>query len=109
MRLKSVLLPEPFGPMMPRTSPSRTARSILETAVNPPNRLVRFFTSSSIGCFRNGLAGADRLEAAAHEEVVDDAADAARHEHDDEHDDGAEHQHAIGVVVAREVVDQRHD
>ena len=55
------------------------------------------------------LALADRLEAPPHEEVVDDAADAARHEDDHQHDHRAEHQHAVLVVVAREVVDDRHD
>src|SRR6266705_6881829 len=97
--------------MMPRTSPWRTARSTFETAVKPPNRLVRFLISSSIdvGLLRRiALDRADGLEPPPHEEVVNEPADPARHEDDHQHDDGAEHQHAVLVVVAREVVDDRH-
>src|SRR6476659_9949050 len=100
MRLKSVDLPEPFGPMMPRTSPSLTERSTFDTAVMPPNRLVRFLTSSSMGLrffslgrrfalgrqIGVGPALADRIKAPPHEEMVDHAADALRHEHDRQHD-----------------------
>ena len=32
----SVVLPAPFGPMMPRISPSRTSRSTFWTALTPP-------------------------------------------------------------------------
>ena len=44
--LKMVLLPDPLGPISPRISPLSTAKSTLSTAVNPPNRLVKFLTSS---------------------------------------------------------------
>src|SRR5271154_2725306 len=46
-RLKIVLLPEPFGPIRPRISPSPTLKAILDTAVNPPNRLISPETSST--------------------------------------------------------------
>ena len=41
MQLKIVLLPEPFGPIRPRISPSSTSNETLETAVKPSNILVR--------------------------------------------------------------------
>src|SRR5438132_4602137 len=45
MTLKSVVLPAPFGPMMPRRSPRRTSRLTSRTAVRPPKR---FVTRSSV-------------------------------------------------------------
>src|SRR5438034_577357 len=45
MALKSVVLPAPFGPMMPRRSPWRTWRLTSRTAVRPPKR---FVTRSSV-------------------------------------------------------------
>src|SRR3990172_2170835 len=94
IRLNSVLLPEPFGPMMPCTSPGITARSTSDTAVSPPNRLVRFLTSSSMGPGR-----ADRLEPPPDAIVVDHTADASRHEHPRQHDHPAEDRHPVLVVV----------
>src|SRR5262245_61595133 len=41
MQLKMVLLPEPFGPIRPRISPSLTSNDTFATAVKPPNILVR--------------------------------------------------------------------
>ena len=40
MQLKIVLLPDPFGPMRPRISPSETSNDTSLTAVKPPKRLV---------------------------------------------------------------------
>src|SRR2546427_1696911 len=45
MTLKSVVLPAPFGPIMPRRSPWRTWRLTSRTAVRPPTR---FVTRSSV-------------------------------------------------------------
>src|SRR5436853_492213 len=45
MTLKSVVLPAPFGPMIPRRSPRRTSRLTSRTAVRPPKR---FVTRSSV-------------------------------------------------------------
>src|SRR3989442_810484 len=45
--LRSVVLPEPFGPMMPTTSPGATANDTFETAMRPLKRLVTARTSSS--------------------------------------------------------------
>src|SRR5947209_963460 len=47
IRLKVVVLPEPFGPISPRISPGCTANDTSLTAVKPPNRLVRPDTSST--------------------------------------------------------------
>src|SRR5881628_1733794 len=45
--LRSVVFPEPFGPMMPRTSPGATTNDTFETAMRPLKRLVTARTSSS--------------------------------------------------------------
>src|SRR6202035_54449 len=45
--LKIVLLPEPFGPIRPRISPSSTLNDTLLTAVKPPNRLTKPSTTST--------------------------------------------------------------
>ena len=47
IRLKIVLLPEPFGPMRPRISPSASPNATSLTAVKPPKRLVSPSTSST--------------------------------------------------------------
>src|SRR5205085_7772998 len=47
IRLKIVVLPEPFGPIRPRISPGLTAKDTPLTARNPPNRLLRPATSST--------------------------------------------------------------
>src|SRR5437667_323354 len=47
IRLTIVLLPEPFGPISPRISPSATARSTCSTAHTPPNCLVSNLSSST--------------------------------------------------------------
>src|SRR3990172_10630605 len=45
MRLNTVVLPEPLGPMRPNISPSCTARSRLETAARPPKFLLSLCSS----------------------------------------------------------------
>jgi hypothetical protein len=50
IKLKIVLLPDPFGPMRPRISPSTTSKLTRLTATNPPNRLVRPLTASIDQC-----------------------------------------------------------
>src|SRR5215813_12469282 len=45
--LKIVLLPEPFGPIRPRISPFSTLNDTLLTAVKPPKRFTRPFTTST--------------------------------------------------------------
>src|SRR3989442_10171556 len=50
MRLKTVLLPEPLGPMRPRISPSATSNETLLTAVKPPNLFVSCSTFSKSRC-----------------------------------------------------------
>src|SRR3984957_6823105 len=46
MRLKTVLLPEPLGPISPTTVPASTSKLQPLTAKRPPNRLVRPRTAS---------------------------------------------------------------
>ena len=46
MQLKAVVLPEPFGPMSPRISPSRTSNDTSLRAMNPPNCFVNLDTTS---------------------------------------------------------------
>ena len=42
MRLKTVVLPAPFGPMSPTMAPWPTSKEISFTAISPPKDLVRF-------------------------------------------------------------------
>src|SRR5262252_7551277 len=46
IRLKVVLLPDPFGPIRPRISPARTSKDTWLTAKKPPNRFDRPSTAS---------------------------------------------------------------
>src|SRR2546423_10573156 len=46
-RLRSVVLPEPFGPKMPTISPRSIENETSATAVRPPKRLVRLVIPSS--------------------------------------------------------------
>src|SRR6266702_7485456 len=50
----------------------------------------------------------DGLEAPSRAPIVDDAANAARHEHDRQHDDHAEDHHPIDVEILRFVHDDGH-
>src|SRR5260370_19877784 len=46
-RLKVVILPDPFGPMRPTISPSRTSKDTRLTATKPPKRLESSVATSS--------------------------------------------------------------
>ena len=46
-QLKRVDFPEPFGPIMPRISPSRTSNDTSSTAEIPPKRLLKLATSKT--------------------------------------------------------------
>src|SRR5271167_1281761 len=75
MRLRSVVLPEPLGPISPRISPGDTASDMALTATNPPNALVKLATSSS------AVMASAFLRHAGHDlgpSVLDRAGDAAR-------------------------------
>src|SRR5262249_54574629 len=54
IRLKAVLLPQPFGPIRPRISPSRTSKDTSLTARNPPKRL-QSPSTASIGDYMSYL------------------------------------------------------
>ncbi len=47
MALKHVVLPAPFGPIMPRISPRRMSNVTESSAVRPPNLTVKSFVCSS--------------------------------------------------------------
>src|SRR2546421_2428676 len=82
--LRSVVLPEPFGPMMPTTSPRSTVNDTFETAMRPLKRLVTARTSSSTPCPPR------------HER----SHDAAGHDEDREDQDGAvEHRPQLAAQV----------
>src|SRR5437764_10004400 len=76
MTLNSVVLPAPFGPMMPSSSPACTASVTLRTAVRPPNRLVTL-SSCSIGPAHTEPGGdpGEALGCPAHDEDEHDAED----------------------------------
>src|SRR5215510_7578571 len=64
IRLKVVLLPDPFGPMRPTISPSRTSKDTRLTARNPPKRRERSVATSIVsahGVDRRGGQRQDRL------------------------------------------------
>ena len=61
IRLKSVVFPDPFGPMTLTSSPAYTVSVMPSAAATPPNRLVRPSISSS------GRAGASAALGVAHE------------------------------------------
>ena len=44
IRLNTVVLPAPFGPMMVNTSPSFTSKPTPSTAFTPPKAIERFST-----------------------------------------------------------------
>src|ERR1700674_3737093 len=58
IRLKIVLLPEPFGPIRPRISPLWSSKETRFTARNPSKLLVRDSTTSTRGprCFASSRA-----------------------------------------------------
>src|SRR3984885_14057312 len=47
-----VVLPAPFGPRNPNTSPLATLNETSDTAVRPPKTLVRWLTSMATGAAR---------------------------------------------------------
>src|SRR5688500_6594948 len=53
-RLKSVVLPAPFGPMRPVIVPSRTASEHRSTARTPPNDFVRSSAARKAAVARSG-------------------------------------------------------
>ena len=55
MQLMNVVLPEPFGPMMPMRSPSETSTEIPDRAANEPKRLVTFRADSSGTLMRSSV------------------------------------------------------
>src|SRR5260370_15292951 len=49
IELNSEVLPAPFGPIRPRISPACTSKLISTLAATPPNDLLTWSTSSSLG------------------------------------------------------------
>src|SRR5438093_10697603 len=71
MQLNVVLLPEPFGPMRPRISPSSSSNETLFTARKAPNLLVRPETLS-MGMGRDSVFGLCPARDAAHQRCIAD-------------------------------------
>src|SRR5882672_3128751 len=95
MRLMSVVLPAPFGPMRPSASPSAMLRSTRSTAVTPPKRFVRPTVSSNI---RGSDAG--ELSRAAD---LDERHQAARQIDDDDQQDRALEDVAVILQGAKQL------
>src|SRR5499426_440167 len=89
IKLKTVDLPAPFGPMTARISPRSTVRSTSSTATSAPNRRTsRLHSSSGTGCLLAAVRiGRLRLGAAP---ARQHAPDALRREDDEGHEDGTE-------------------
>src|SRR6185369_9940049 len=70
MRLNSVVLPAPFGPIRLVTLPGSIDRSTAFTATSPPNRMVTPRASSSGGPFAPASAIASATPAGAASESI---------------------------------------
>src|SRR5881396_278829 len=112
MRLKSVVLPAPLGPMMAAISPRATARLTPPTASNPPNALRTSRTSSTAATPEAPGGGVQRADDPAREHEQQHDEHRAQDERpvlgvrgdllvEDEHDEGADGG-AIEVVHAPE-------
>src|SRR5690242_4652560 len=115
MRLNSVDLPAPFGPITAAISPSATTRSTSLTARKPPNDLERPFTSSTLhldagrlgtGYFRTGgalpLAAQPRI---AGRHATDDPAGESEQEHEQDH---PQHERPV-LGIGRGLLVQQHE
>src|SRR6516164_6142327 len=92
MRLKNVVLPAPFGPMMARSSPFATVKETSWTATRLPKRLLTLRTSRTL------MPWCSRLTFASNE-----AQQAAREEQHDQHEQQADERHPVDGD-ARQVV-----
>ena len=114
MRLKSVVLPAPFGPMMRRRSPGSTARSTEAVTSSPPKDLSRPRTASAVeaahragpspGAATAAAGGATVRAVARRHRRADAGHQPVRHEDDDRHEDGAEDEVPALDVGARHVL-----
>src|SRR3990172_1890431 len=109
MRLSTVVLPEPFGPMSPRISPLRTDSSRLSTATRPPNalrnpRVARISGTAPPPRPPPRRGGGPRA-------AGEQSGDALGQQVDDDHEDNAQkNAEVIGKVCAQQLeqYDQRH-
>src|SRR5262245_53168898 len=90
IRLKTVDLPAPLGPMMARISPGSTVISTSSTATSAPNRRVRpLHSSSGTGSLLAAAVGR-HLGWLGPEPPGQNPPDALRREHDEDDEDRAE-------------------
>src|SRR6266545_4366289 len=92
--LNAVVLPAPFGPMRPTSSPGRSARLKAESALRPPKRIVTLSSSSGFtpaltpalpGRPRRGRPGQPPEEAQVPQLTgAEDALRAEQHQHDEQ-------------------------
>src|SRR5262245_5594134 len=106
-RLNMVLLPEPFGPMTPRTSPSPTVIATFDKATS---RRTAWTGQRSPAGRSYGLGGGfvppQRYKTAGAKAPVDIAADATRHVHHRQNDDQAKNDELVLVVGAGPLGDE---
>jgi hypothetical protein len=62
MRLNTVVLPAPFGPISVNTSPFFTSKLTLLTASTPPKRTLRFLAERRMSSFMASLQSVRFLE-----------------------------------------------
>src|SRR5262249_61164030 len=89
IRLKSVVLPAPLGPMMAPMLPVGASRLTPPTATKPSKTLTRSRTSSTANL------GAARTTEEPPDERADRAGDAAREADQEHHQDDAEHERPV--------------
>ena len=56
IKLSSVVLPEPLGPNTPTISPRAIEKETADTAVKPPNRLLRFLACENERALKKRMA-----------------------------------------------------
>src|SRR6185503_17590430 len=98
MMLKSVVLPEPFGPMRPTSPRSGTANVTLRSTVKPPNRCPTARSSRMAG---SAARARSRLRGSPAPEALDHAHQAAGQSHDHA-DEGQAEEDLMKVAEATE-------
>src|SRR3954453_16990661 len=110
MQLNTVVLPAPFGPMTEGISPRRAPKDRSFTAVRPPKRMTRCWTSSSGSATAFGHQFRGDLATLAEGDARGAAGDEAARAQDHDQDQGqAEDQHAVVLQAPEQLDPADHD
>src|SRR3569832_2469467 len=86
MRLKSVVLPAPFGPISAVRAPTGTSKRMSCVTASPPKRLVTPSNASAGSAATHATHNEQPARRQAAEEGVRDDTFRTQHHHDDDHD-----------------------